>query len=74
MNFPGYANNPVRSFFYFYNEANTPFNHDTYAGRRRAETGAAKIHLAGTIQRGRKVDYQMTHDISSMILLRRRVG
>jgi len=74
LNFSGYGSNPVRSFFFFYNNQNMPFNHATAAGKRRVETGASKIQLNGIMQRGRKVDYTITHEVSSMVILRARMG
>ena len=73
MSFSGYSGNPVSSFFFFLDAANNEFNHESSEGQARAENGATKIRVNGTMQRGGRGDYTLTHEVSSLTLLKRRV-
>lgn len=73
QNFTGYSGNPVSSFFFFLDGNNNAFNHDIAAGQARAENGTSKIRFNGIMRRGGTLDYTLTHEVSSLVVLKARL-
>jgi prepilin-type N-terminal cleavage/methylation domain-containing protein len=69
----GSAEGTATSFFFFLDKNNQSFDHTTALGKTLASRGTTKIRLNGIMERGGSGDYPITHEVSTLSVLKGRV-
>lgn len=61
------------SFFFFLNRENEVLDHTTSTGKTLTSRAVSKIRLNGTMQRGGSGDFPITHEVSTLSVLKNQV-
>ncbi len=61
------------SFFFFLNRGNEVLNHTTATGKTLTSRAVSKIRLNGTMERGGSGDFPITHEVSTLSVLKNQV-